>query len=53
MDLGWIATYVSPANPAVQVSVLRPGPLAPAVTVEVGDVDAVHRAALAAGWCTR
>lgn len=49
MDLGWIVTYVSPTNPAAQVSVLRPEPLAPALTVEVDDVDAVHRAALAAG----
>jgi catechol 2,3-dioxygenase-like lactoylglutathione lyase family enzyme len=49
MNLGWIATYVSPTNPAAQVSVLRPEPLAPALTVEVGDVDAVHQAAVAAG----
>jgi catechol 2,3-dioxygenase-like lactoylglutathione lyase family enzyme len=50
MDLGWIATYVSPTHPTAQVSVVRPGPLVgPALTVEVDDVDAVHRAAVAAG----
>jgi catechol 2,3-dioxygenase-like lactoylglutathione lyase family enzyme len=49
MDLGWITTYVSPTNATAQVNVLRPEPLTPALTVEVGDVDAVHQAALAAG----
>ncbi len=50
MDLGWIATYVSPANPSAQVSVLRPDPLNPALTVEVDDVDRVHQEAVAAGY---
>jgi catechol 2,3-dioxygenase-like lactoylglutathione lyase family enzyme len=50
MDLGWIATFVSPTNPTAQVSVLRPEPLAAAMTVEVGDVDAVYRAAVEGGF---
>jgi catechol 2,3-dioxygenase-like lactoylglutathione lyase family enzyme len=50
MDLGWIATYISSVNPTAQVSVLRPEPLAAAMTVDVGDVDAVHRAAVAGGF---
>ncbi len=49
MDLGWIATYVSPTAPAVQVSVLRAGTEQPALSVEVADVDRVHREAVARG----
>jgi predicted enzyme related to lactoylglutathione lyase len=45
MDMGWIATLVSPLEPAVQVSVFErdaePG-RQPFVSVEVSDVDAVH-----------
>ena len=49
MDLGWIATYVSAANPTAQVSVIVEDATAPAhpdVSVEVKDVDAVHAKAV-------
>jgi catechol 2,3-dioxygenase-like lactoylglutathione lyase family enzyme len=49
MDLGWIATYVSAANPTAQVSVIVKDATAPAhpdVSVEVEDVDAVHAKAV-------
>ena len=49
MDLGWIATYVSPANPTAQISVIVKDATAPAhpdVSVEVEDVDAVHAKAV-------
>jgi catechol 2,3-dioxygenase-like lactoylglutathione lyase family enzyme len=52
MDMGWITTSVSPSNPTAQVSVLREDATAPVVaqiTVEVGDVDAVHAEALRRG----
>lgn len=49
MNMGWIATYVSPSNPTAQINVMRPVSPMPAVSVEVADVDAVHRAAVAAG----
>ena len=50
MDMGWIMTFVSPANPTAQVSVVEdiPVPNAPpgaAMTIEVADVDAVHERA--------
>jgi predicted enzyme related to lactoylglutathione lyase len=52
MDLGWIATFVSPGNPTAQLSVIREDATAtahPDVSVEVEDVDAVHAAAVAGG----
>jgi RimJ/RimL family protein N-acetyltransferase/catechol 2,3-dioxygenase-like lactoylglutathione lyase family enzyme len=52
MDLGWITTLASPANPAAQVSVLEPGAeegRAPFISVEVTDVDALHARALDLG----
>jgi predicted enzyme related to lactoylglutathione lyase len=55
MDMGWIATYVSPENPTAQVSVVR-GEAPPAadrsisLSVEVADVDASHREAVARGY---
>jgi catechol 2,3-dioxygenase-like lactoylglutathione lyase family enzyme len=43
MDMGWIATVASPANPSVQVSIVgNDDPSAPGISVEVTDVDAVH-----------
>ena len=43
MDMGWIATVASPANPSVQVSVVgNDDPSAPGISVEVDDVDAAH-----------
>ena len=50
MDLGWIATFVSPTNPTAQLSVISEDATAaahPDVSVEVEDVDAVHAAAVA------
>jgi predicted enzyme related to lactoylglutathione lyase len=52
MDMGWIATFVSPANPTAQVTVMRndaTAPVAPDVSIEVDDVDAVHARAVEAG----
>ena len=55
MDMGWIATYVSPDNPTAQISVLRSE--SPAVidrsvslSIEVADVDHAHREAVARGY---
>lgn len=45
MDLGWIATLVSPTDRDAQISVLERGAEAgfdPFISVEVADVDAVH-----------
>ncbi len=51
-DLGWIYTFSSPSNHAVQLSVIEADPDAsthPDVTVEVEDVDAAYAKALDAG----
>lgn len=52
MDMGWIVTFVSPTNPTAQISVVEAsqtpaGHPNAAVTVEVADVDVVHKRALA------
>ena len=53
MDMGWIATLVSPAERAAQISVFQrdadesPSPF---VSVEVADVDATHARALELGY---
>jgi catechol 2,3-dioxygenase-like lactoylglutathione lyase family enzyme len=52
MDMGWIATFVSPSNETAQVIVIAAdatAPISPNVTIEVDDVDAVHARALAGG----
>jgi catechol 2,3-dioxygenase-like lactoylglutathione lyase family enzyme len=52
MDMGWIITFVSPSNPTAQVSVVRAdasAPVVPQITVEVGDVDAIHAEAMRRG----
>lgn len=52
MDMGWILTFVSPSNPTAQITLLRAptsGTLNPNVSVEVGDVDALHAKAVALG----
>jgi uncharacterized glyoxalase superfamily protein PhnB len=52
MDMGRIVTFVSPTNPTAQVSIVahdRSSPVQPHVTVEVGDVDAVHAEAVRRG----
>ena len=51
MDMGWIATVASPANPSVQVSIVgNDDPSAPGISVEVADVDAVHAKAVEQGF---
>ncbi len=51
MDLGWIITFVSPSNPTAQISLIHDDPsgLHPDISVEVGDVNAVHAAAVENG----
>jgi catechol 2,3-dioxygenase-like lactoylglutathione lyase family enzyme len=50
MDLGWVATVASPSNPSVQVNIIgNDDPSAPGISVEVGDVDAVHARAVELG----
>lgn len=52
MDLGWVVNLVSPAQPNVQVIVLtedRTAPVAPRMTIEVDDVDALHERAVELG----
>jgi catechol 2,3-dioxygenase-like lactoylglutathione lyase family enzyme len=49
MDLGFIVTFASPANPTAQIAIMRDdgsSRVLPQVTVEVADVDAVHAEAL-------
>lgn len=53
MDMGWVATYASPLNPTAQITVLAPsrdGAPTPAVSVEVADVDAAYKDAIARGY---
>jgi catechol 2,3-dioxygenase-like lactoylglutathione lyase family enzyme len=53
MDMGWIATYVSPTNPTAQVNIVRgEGSQVPqpSVSVEVEDVDRVYGEAVARGY---
>lgn len=50
MDLGFVMTFVSPNNPTAQVTVFPEGsPPQPNMTIEVGDVNAVHARALERG----
>ncbi len=52
MDLGWIATVADPERPDRQISVMASeatAPVLPEVSIEVDDVDAAYRAAMAAG----
>ena len=50
MDLGWVATVVSPDNPSAQVNVIgNDDPSAPGISVGVDDVDAVHARAVEQG----
>jgi uncharacterized glyoxalase superfamily protein PhnB len=51
MDLGWVVTVASSANPSVQVSIMgNDDPSAPGISVEVSDVDAVHASAVEQGF---
>ena len=52
MDMGWVVTLASPANPTAQISLLteeRTAPVVPDLSVEVEDVDAVYAQVVAAG----
>lgn len=52
MNLGWVVTLVSPANPTAQVTLLSQDASAdvnPDLSVEVEDVDAIHAAVVASG----
>ncbi|WP_328871674.1 VOC family protein [Streptomyces sp. NBC_00287] len=52
MDMGWVMTMASPANPTAQVSFLteeRTAPVVPDLSVEVEDVDAVYARVRASG----
>jgi catechol 2,3-dioxygenase-like lactoylglutathione lyase family enzyme len=52
MDMGFVMTFVSPANPTAQITVMRDdgnSGLLPDVSVEVADVDQVHARAVERG----
>lgn len=52
MDLGWIITLADPARPEVQLSLMthdETAPVAPAVSVQVDDLDGAYAAAVASG----
>jgi predicted enzyme related to lactoylglutathione lyase len=52
MDMGFIMTFVAPGNPTAQVSIMRDdggGAVLPDVSIEVDDVDDVHRRAVERG----
>ncbi len=52
MNMGWIMTFISPSNPTAQVTVVQRKESSkphPDMTVEVSDVDAVHKRALDRG----
>jgi catechol 2,3-dioxygenase-like lactoylglutathione lyase family enzyme len=50
MDLGWVVTVASPANPSAQVTIIgNDDPAAPGISVGVPDVDAVHARAVEQG----
>jgi catechol 2,3-dioxygenase-like lactoylglutathione lyase family enzyme len=50
MDIGWVATVVSPSNRSAQVNIIGNDDMAaPGISVEVPDVDAVHAAAVERG----
>ncbi|MFF7449191.1 MULTISPECIES: VOC family protein [unclassified Streptomyces] len=52
MNMGWVVTLASPANPTAQISFFteeRTAPVVPDLSVEVEDVDAVYAELVAAG----
>jgi catechol 2,3-dioxygenase-like lactoylglutathione lyase family enzyme len=50
MDIGWVVTVTSPANPSAQVNIIgNEDPSAPGISVEVPDVDAAHARAVQLG----
>jgi uncharacterized glyoxalase superfamily protein PhnB len=53
MDMDWIATFVSPTNATAQVSVIRKdatAPVHPDASIEVEDVDEIHRKVVEHGY---
>ena len=55
MDMGWVVTLASPDNPTAQINLVRGETASPespnvTLTVEVGDVDAVHAEASSRGY---
>jgi catechol 2,3-dioxygenase-like lactoylglutathione lyase family enzyme len=51
MDIGWVVTVASPANPSAQVTIVGNDDMsAPGISVEVADVDAVHARAVEQGF---
>lgn len=53
MDMGWVMTLVSPANPTAQITLQRPTESSmpnPSLSIEVADVDAVHAKAVELGF---
>jgi catechol 2,3-dioxygenase-like lactoylglutathione lyase family enzyme len=51
MDIGWVVTVASPANPSAQVTIIGNDDMAAAgISVEVADVDAVHARAVEQGF---
>ena len=51
MDMGWIVTVASPTSDTAQINLMTPENPAPPsdISVEVGDVDAVHAEAVRRG----
>jgi catechol 2,3-dioxygenase-like lactoylglutathione lyase family enzyme len=52
MDMGWVVTFASPANPTAQITLLRgdaSSRAVPQVTVEVAHVEAIHAEAVRRG----
>jgi predicted enzyme related to lactoylglutathione lyase len=52
MDMDWVVNLVSPDNPTAQVILMTrdaAAPVQPQMSIEVGDVDAVHQAAVDRG----
>ena len=52
MDMDWVVVLVSPVNPTAQVILMTrdaTAPVQPQMSIEVADVDAVHRQAVERG----
>ncbi|WP_406493257.1 VOC family protein [Streptomyces sp. NBC_01604] len=52
MNMGWVTTLASPANPTAQISFFteeRTGPVVPDLSVEVEDVDEAYAQVVASG----
>ncbi len=52
MDHGWIVTLADPQRPEMQISLMThdaTAPVIPHASIQVGDVDACHAAAVRAG----